>query len=179
MSKETFDFSEALRRMKEGKKMRRVIWEECGAYIHIVSETIVAVCDGQFFPCVFKDSEDILATDWEEVQKMKKNVLTLTVSKQWFDMIVACEKTEEYREIKPYWIKRLTTNCEVAYDVAAETYCGEVLYRPYTHVLFINGYRKDSPRIEKEIESITIGKPKKGLCPDKWLDTEFFIIKFK
>ena len=179
MKKEMFDFSEALRRMKEGKKMRRVIWEECGAYIHIVSETIVAVCDGQFFPCVFKDSEDILATDWEEVQKMKKNVLTLTVSKQWFDMIVACEKTEEYREIKPYWIKRLTTNCEVAYDVAAETYCGEVLYRPYTHVLFINGYRKDSPRIEKEIESITIGKPKKGLCPDKWLDTEFFIIKFK
>ena len=68
MSKETFDFSEALRRMKEGKKVRRVIWEECGAYIHIVSETIVAVCDGKFFPCVFKDSEDILATDWEEVE---------------------------------------------------------------------------------------------------------------
>lgn len=110
---------------------------------------------------------------------MKKNVLTLTVSKQWFDMIVAGEKTEEYREIKPYWIKRLTTNCEVAYDVAAETHCGEVLYRPYTHVLFINGYRKDSPRIEKKIDSISIGKPKKGLCPDKWLDTEFFIIKFK
>ena len=34
-------------------------------------------------------------------------------------------------------------------------------------------------RIVQEIESITIGKPKKGLCPDKWLDTEFFIIKFK
>lgn len=69
MSKETFDFSEALRRMKEGKKVRRVIWEECGAYIHIVSETIVAVCDGKFFPCVFKDSEDILANDWEEVTR--------------------------------------------------------------------------------------------------------------
>lgn len=110
---------------------------------------------------------------------MKKKVLHLSVKKQWFDMISAGEKTEEYREIKPYWIKRLTTNCEVAYDVAAETYCGKVLYRPYTHVLFINGYRKDSPRIEKEIESITIGKPKKGLCPDKWLGTEFFIIKFK
>lgn len=109
---------------------------------------------------------------------MEKNVLTLTVSKQWFDMIVAGEKTEEYREIKPYWIKRLTTNCEVAYDVAAETYCGKVLYRPYIHVLFINGYRKDSPRIEKEIESISIGRPKKGMCPDKWLDTEFFVIKF-
>ena len=53
--------------MKEGKKVKRVIWEECGVYIHIVSETIVAVCDGKFFSCVFKDSEDILATDWEEV----------------------------------------------------------------------------------------------------------------
>ena len=61
-------------------------------------------------------------------------------------------------------------------------YCcvtGEPEYKPFTHVLFINGYRKDSSRIEKEIESITIGKPKKGLCPDKWLGTEFFIIKFK
>ena len=54
--------------MKEGKKVRRVIWKECGAYIHIISETIVAVCDGKFFPCVFKGSEDILATDWEEVE---------------------------------------------------------------------------------------------------------------
>lgn len=108
-----------------------------------------------------------------------EKVLTLTVSKQWFDKIVSGEKTEEYRTIKSYWIKRLTTNCEVAYDVAAETYCGEVLYRPYTHVLFINGYRKDSPRIEKEIESITIGKPKRGLCPDRWLGTKFFVIKFK
>ena len=68
MNKKIFDFSEALRRMKEGKKVRRVIWEECGAYIHIVSETIVAVCDGKFFPRVLKGSEDILATDWEEVE---------------------------------------------------------------------------------------------------------------
>lgn len=54
-----------------------------------------------------------------------------------------------------------------------------IVPKPYTHVLFINGYRKDSPRIKKEIESIAIGKPKKGLCPYKWLDKEFFIIKFK
>lgn len=68
MKKEIFDFSEALIRKKEGKKVRRVIWEECVAYIHIVSETIVAVCDGKFFPCVFKDPEDILANDWEDVE---------------------------------------------------------------------------------------------------------------
>lgn len=111
---------------------------------------------------------------------MEKKVLTLSVKKEWFDKIVSNEKKEEYREIKPYWIKRLTTNCEVVYDVAAETHCGEVLYRPYTHILFVKGYPKgNKPSVEKEIESITIGKPQKGLCPDKWLDTEFFVIKFK
>ena len=68
MSKETFDFSEALRRMKRGKRVKREIWEQCGAYIYIVGKTIWAVCDEKFFPCIFKDSEDILATDWEEVE---------------------------------------------------------------------------------------------------------------
>ena len=69
MKKKTFDFSEALRRMKEGKRVRRENWEECGAYIYIVGMTIWAVCDGKIFPCVFKDSEDILATDWKEVKR--------------------------------------------------------------------------------------------------------------
>ena len=98
----------------------------------------------------------------------KKKVLTLTVSKQWFNMIVADEKTEEYREIKPYWVSRLVNqqaeSGEVLFDEFSG-YClviGKLEYKPYTHVLFINGYRNDSPRIEKKIESITIGKPKKG-----------------
>ena len=37
----------------------------------------------------------------------EKKVLTLTVSKQWFDMIAAGKKTEEYLTIKSYWAKRL------------------------------------------------------------------------
>ena len=116
---------------------------------------------------------------------MKKKVLTITVRKQWLDMIAADEKTEEYREIKPYWASRLVNqqaeSGEVLFDEFGG-YCrviGKLEYKPYTHVLFINGYRKDSPRIQKEIESIAIGKPKKGLCPDKWLGKEFFVIKFE
>ena len=147
------------------------------AYITRIKKTFLP--DARRSSNFIKRMEKITNINGKYLSDAKKKVLTLTVSKQWFDMIVACEKTEEYREIKPYWIKRLTTNCEVEYDVALETYCGKVLYRPYTHVLFINGYRKDSPRIEKEIKSITIGKPKKGLCPDKWLDKEFFVIKFE
>ena len=115
----------------------------------------------------------------------KKKVLPLTISKEWFYMIADGRKTEEYREIKPYWASRLVNqNAEsgmVGFDEFGgyTAVIGEPEYKPYTHVLFINGYRKDSPRIEKEIESITIGKPKKGLCPSKWLDHELFIIKFK
>lgn len=43
----------------------------------------------------------------EKKQIMEKKVLILTVNKQWFDMISACEKNEEYREINPYWASRL------------------------------------------------------------------------
>lgn len=125
--------------------------------------------------------------------RMEKKVLTLTVRKQYFDMIAAGKKTEEYREIKPYWVARLFHNNSNIIDVRylASALAGRtdllkkcidaqrIVLKQYTHVLFVNGYRKDSSCIEKEIESITIGKHKKGLCPDKWLDTEFFIIKFK
>lgn len=111
---------------------------------------------------------------------MEKKVLTLHLAEPWYSAIVSAEKMEEYREIQPYWIKRLTTNCEVPYDVAAETLCGEVLYRPYTHVLFVKGYPKgNKPSVEKKIVDITIGKPKKGLCPKEFLNKEYFIIKFK
>ena len=132
-----------------------------------------------------KRMEKLTKTKGKYLSDAKKKVLTLTVSKQWFDMIVACEKTEEYREIKPYWASRLVNQQAESGDVLFDEFGGYCLvvgkpeYKPFTHVLFINGYRKDSPRIEKEIESITIGNPKKGLCPDKWLDKEFFVIKFK
>lgn len=99
----------------------------------------------------------------------EKKVLYLTISKKWFDMIVAGTKNEEYREIKAYWASRLVESCDN----------DELKFKPYTHVLFINGYNKESPRIEKKIKDICIGFPKKGLCPNKWLKTRFFIIIFE
>ena len=116
-------------------------------------------------------------------------------------MIVSGEKTEEYRVIKGFWMSRLLLikdeeckdfdkfkklhigkNEEMLIDtdtIKEKLNNGAMKFVPFTHVLFKNGYYDDSPKIEKEIENITIGKPKKGMCPDKWLDTEFFIIKFK
>ena len=44
----------------------------------------------------------------------------------------------------------------------------------------IKGYPKgNKPSVEKKIVDITIGKPKKGLCPKEFLNKEYFIIKFK
>ena len=61
-------------------------------------------------------------------------------------------------------------------------YCrvlGETEYKPFTHVLFYAGYAKDRQVVEKKIESISIGKPQKGMCPEEWLNKDVFIIKFK
>ena len=134
----------------------------------------------------------------EYLSEAKNDVLNLVVREEWFDMIVAGEKTEVYRAIKSYWIKRLIqtkyggsdeyrkVTMHPEFDILiSNSKLKELLekktarFTPYTYVSFFNGYAKNRQWISKEIESISIGNPKKGLCPDKWLDTEFFIIKFK
>ena len=67
---------------------------------------------------------------------------------------------------------------EGLYEIQPKVF-GEIEYIPFTHVLFFHGYSKNRKSIEKEIDSITIGKPQKGMCPDEWLDTDVFIIRFK
>lgn len=116
---------------------------------------------------------------------MEKKVLTLSVKKEWFDKIVSGEKKEEYREIKPYWISRLVNHQAGSGDVLFEEFGGYSIvvgkpeYKPFTHVLFINGYGDDKPRVEKAIEWIDIDRPRKGWCPDDFLGKEFFVIRFK
>ena len=109
---------------------------------------------------------------------MEKKVLNLSVTKEWFDKISSGEKTEEYRDIKDYWIARLIINPSAFYLKRAMGKELDVI--PFTHVRFTNGYPKGGePYIEKEIVSITIGKPKKGLCPKEFENKDYFIIKFK
>lgn len=74
-----------------------------------------------------------------------EKILYLTLKKQWFDLIHSGIKTEEYREIKPYWIKRLTKT--------------SIGFHPsdYTHVHFRLGYAKEAPTMKFEISGFTIG----------------------
>ena len=107
--------------------------------------------------------------------------------RQWFDLIHSGIKTEEYREIKPYWIKRLT-KCKGnnSFDktgfFCVKANCWSCLTRTsigfhpadYTHVHFRLGYAKEAPTMKFEISGFTIG------CgnPD-WggTDKDVFIIK--
>ena len=59
--------------------------------------------------------------------------MTLPIKKKWFDMICCGEKTEEYREIKPYYTSRF--NGFIGTD-------RQILIR------LKNGYGKDSPYVD-------------------------------
>lgn len=64
-------------------------------------------------------------------------VLHLNLKKRWFDMIASGEKKAEYREIKPYWVTRLTKDFDV--------------------IKFRNGYAKDAPTMVVDFLGIERG----------------------
>lgn len=113
-------------------------------------------------------------------------ILYLTLKKQWFDLINQNIKTEEYREIKSYWIKRLTM-CKGNNDFdktgfyCKKANCYSCITRgdgfhpsDYTHVHFRHGYSKDAPTMMFKIDNISI-----GLGKPEWggTDESVFIIK--
>lgn len=126
---------------------------------------------------------------------MSMKTLCLPLKKEWYEMIESGVKTEEYREIKPYWCDRLIGGfplgrehwlavLSTAFKIANECKnisTSDALHhllvwnyrlRGYTHVKFSYGYTKRTMTFE--IESITIGKGK----PEWGAPTEdVFIIK--
>ena len=43
----------------------------------------------------------------ESQKDARKDVLSLVLMHRWYDLIASDEKKEEYRELSPYWIRRL------------------------------------------------------------------------
>ena len=68
--------------------------------------------------------------------------LHLTLKKQYFNEILAGEKTEEYRELKSYWISRLLK--------------GQLALDYYDQIIFRNGYAKNAPTMIVELKGIQI-----------------------
>lgn len=88
-----------------------------------------------------------------EIIDREMKTLHLPLKAKWYEMIESGVKTEEYREIKPYWVDRIT---DVVPDYELGRYVNEV--KPFTHVKFSYGYTKRTMTFE--IENITIGKGK-------------------
>ena len=77
-------------------------------------------------------------------QPTNKKILHLPLKAKWYDMQESGEKLEEYREITPYWYKRLFQRNNEP--------------KPYTHVLLRYGYTKRF--FIHRIDSITVGRGK-------------------
>ena len=115
---------------------------------------------------------------------MTMKTLDLVLKGKWYDMIASGEKTEEYREIKPYWEKRLLDYEAIKRDfemlVFRRSLVGKgvdpLAYpRGFTHVRFHRGYTKITMTFE--IDSIAFGNGKEewGAEPGKM----YFVIKLK
>lgn len=101
-------------------------------------------------------------------------MLTLPIKKKWFDMIKSGEKKEEYREIKPYWTKRLlTTDMDIDLERLKDQLRKENSYLNKT-VIFRNGYRKDSSKI-RCLVSINIKQGKLEWGAE--LNKEYYVLK--
>lgn len=101
-------------------------------------------------------------------------MLILPIKKKWFDMILSGEKKEEYREIKPYWTKRLLKS-DIKFDIdkiIEKIKKGECDF--YKTAKFRNGYGNDKPTIECEVKlRIGQGKEELGAEPEK----EYYILE--
>lgn len=91
--------------------------------------------------------------------------LKLTINKKWFNLIEKGIKTEEYREIKDYWIKRIKEMSLTRFEA----------FKNFDFVEFTNGYSKTSPQITMECKGIEVGtgKIEWGAIANK----QYFVVK--
>ena len=99
--------------------------------------------------------------------------LNLTLTRKWFDLIASGEKIEEYREIKPYWFKRIvfepkfvcrmfSTNFKtlskqtIAEMMSRPLFLQMCPFNPFKTITFKNGYSSGVPEIVVECLDIKI-----------------------
>lgn len=106
-------------------------------------------------------------------------ILYLPLKKEWYELIEKGIKIEEYRDIDPYWVKRLTTikyKTDILYSMTRgeliESIKEEAFFKRFDAVRFSYGYTKRTMTFICEGIEIGKGKPEWG-APEE----EVFIIK--
>ena len=94
---------------------------------------------------------------------MKEYDLILPIKKKWFDMILSGEKKEEYRDMKPFYDKRIENILQKKY--------GEIS-QPSVEmdIKFKNGYGKEAPSFISHCKVFKRlgGNINWGATPNKW-----------
>lgn len=106
---------------------------------------------------------------------MSNKTLFLPLKKEWYELIEKGIKEEEYREIKPYWIKRLVDPSGF-YSVPTEEEFKSLCFDPFKSfckVIFSYGYTKRRMTFESKGIHIGVGRWEWGAQPGK----EYFVIK--
>ena len=77
-------------------------------------------------------------------------MLVLPIKKEWFDMIKSGKKKEEYREIKPYWTKRLNNEFDKMLKPIIPTNIERDVrkYPQWITIYLRNGYSPFSPMLK-------------------------------
>lgn len=116
-------------------------------------------------------------------------ILELNLKKQWFDMVLSGEKTEEYREIKKHWNRmfyKCLTNAPTHYGQCQTIVGSKVIndcrcykcdvseHKHFDAIRFSNGYSKDRRQMLVECKGIEIGM---GYSPWGATDELTFILK--
>lgn len=92
-------------------------------------------------------------------------MLFLPIKAKWLKMIIEGEKKEEYREIKDYWTKRLTSEKMCKSEPMA---IGKGIIKPCFEVILKNGYGIQSPMARVLVYLSTgIGKKEWGAPENK------------
>jgi|SRR6186713_1496633 len=106
--------------------------------------------------------------------------LQMSLKRKWFEMTKAGIKTEDYREITPYWIKRLCfkPNMGCVSDYPSHRQYGEFVIEQFDYNIMTLGYpsKDDHDRILKLPHAgieIRTGNPEWGAEPGKI----YFVIK--
>ena len=121
----------------------------------------------------FPSKEDV--QKWlNEIRKMRKysKTLHLSLKKEWYNMIESGIKTEEYREIKPFWCKRLIHDYDECMEEFGAIIFDEKNFKEYNRIKFTYGYTKKYMVFECNGIDVGIGNSEWG-APNK----PVFIIK--
>jgi hypothetical protein len=96
------------------------------------------------------------------------DTLLLPVNRFFFNQIKAQQLVEDFRAIKPYWIKLLIKKEYLPLEPleVVELYItkGNAIFNNFNKIIFTNGYSEDSPKISVNFGGMRLTHPFEMTC---------------